>query len=316
MTIRKSPSLESNVEPERLGIILLNWRDTHRTMIAADNLRSFEKIRPDIWIVDNQCDAKSRSILSAFAKDENLLFNEENLGFAGGNNVGIHAALNAGCTRILLLNTDVKIEESAVHSLLNALDDHPELGIVGPVLVEQENGLLRYHTGGRDIIRHDQTRISTDLLPEAGTGPDLADVDYVPGTVLLVRSKVLETIGLLDEDYFFSGEAADLCRRAQDAGFRVQILMRCTADHHRERNAGKRRETLDLYYNLRNRFLFIRRHQKSGRFFQTFRWALKGIALAGASLASGRMFRAKASGLAAWHGLTGKFGNRNDRFEY
>ena len=157
------------------------------------------------------------SVLSAALPADNLIRSAVNLGYGGGNNLGIKRALTAKLEYVLLLNTDAEISPAGVSRLLARLATHPEISIIGPVIHEGNGRATQLLVGGRDIARHSSTRIAVppgDLkhLPDY----PIHQVDYVSGTVFLARGRVLQEIGLLDEDYFFSGEVADFCKRARD----------------------------------------------------------------------------------------------------
>jgi hypothetical protein len=92
------------------------------------------------------------------------------------------------------------------------------------------------------------------------TGTLAHPVNYVSGTVFLARSSILREIGLLDEEYFFSGETADICKRARDRGHMVCVHLEAVAEHDTHRTPHHLRDTLYVYDNLRNRFLYVRKH--------------------------------------------------------
>ncbi len=166
----------------------------------------------------------------------------------------------------MLLNSDATISESCVKQLLECMKHSPDLGVVGPLL--EEGG--RNYAGGRNIGVHSRTRIP--YKPKDGDSESgLLTVDYVPGSVLLARREAFEKAGLLDEEFFFSGEIADFCRRVQLAGLKCAVYTGCRASHAPDANSTMR-ETLYSYYTLRNRFLFIRRHFRYTKIFWSLRW--------------------------------------------
>ncbi|MDP2989467.1 MAG: hypothetical protein Q8O57_02750, partial [Kiritimatiellota bacterium] len=165
----------------------------------------------------------------------------------------------------------------------------------------------------RDIARHLGTRHECPApdLPALIATHRLLDVDYVPGTVALVRAEVFRTVGLFDEDYFFSGEMADFCRRAGEAGYASAVCTRAWATHE---PGGGARSTLYRYYTLRNRFLYIRKFHPSRRTLFACLWSAVGLAMVARSLIQGRPAEARAAWRALRDGLVGRFGNRNELF--
>jgi GT2 family glycosyltransferase len=144
-----------------------------------------------------------------------------NRGFAGGSNLGIEAALTSGSNAVLLLNNDAVVDGSSVATMLATLGSDPAIGVVGPTVWHRGQCVS---AGGRDIARYGRTHLR---LREPRGG--LLDVDYVPGAVALVKRQVFECVGLLDEEFFFGGEMADLCHRARQCGFRSVIDSRAQA---------------------------------------------------------------------------------------
>ncbi len=233
----------------------------------------------------------------------------ENLGFAGGNNVAIRQIPKGKSDFILLLNNDALVSEEAVQVMLDLLDEHDHLDVVGPLINEVCDKRMKQYCGGRDMGRFVHTRIP--YLPAEDTG-EFTCVDYVSGTVFLARAKIFETHGLLDEAFFFSGEIADFCKRIQKNNARCAISLRAEALH--ETDDSPLRETLYLYYTLRNRFLFIRKHNaRQYRRFALF-WTLCGMAMFVMAVLKGRFPRCQAIRWALADGWAGKFGNKNDRF--
>ena len=136
-------------------------------------------------------------------------------------------------------------------------------------------------------------------------------MDYVPGTVALVRAEVFRRVGLFDEDYIFSGEMADFCRRAGGQGYASAVCPHARATH---APGGGARSTLYRYYTLRNRFLYSRKFYPSRRALFACGWSAVGLAMAARSLIQGRPVEARAAWRALRDGLAGRFGNRNALF--
>src|SRR5690606_3460077 len=115
---------------------------------------------------------------------------------------------------ILLLNNDAQLAEDAIARLLATLAEHPEAGVVGPALYTPGPPAQLLSAGSRDPAYHHHSLITK---PPADT-PVFAAA-YVSGSAALIRAALLHKIGLLDEEYFFNTEVADLCQRARGAGY-------------------------------------------------------------------------------------------------
>ena len=291
----------------KLAVIIINWNNAGDTIACIRNVSSWQTVESSIWVVDNNSGDGSGAAIGQAYPEISLIRSKTNLGFSGANNVAIRRAIELGHDEILLLNNDAKISESNITGLLKAFREDPALAIAGPVLHESTPSNAYFSIGGRNIARHYDTRILTAHKP-AMSAP-CVDVDYVPGTVALLRAKAVDSVGLFDERYFFSGEMADLCMAVQREGYRTAIVTSVMAEHDTSR-AGALRNTLYAYYNFRNRFLFVRK-------FDAYRWRLfwqfSCVLFVASNLVRGRFATARAISLALWDSTRGRFGNQNKR---
>jgi len=291
-----------------LGVVVVNWNacdDTERSIrtVQGWNDRRLDE-QPTLWVVDNGSQQPGIESLIQRYPDVQFLRNPSNQGYAAANNRGIVSAMESGADAILLLNNDAMLDATSAASMLATLSSYPQIGVVGPTLW---NGDELLAAGGRDIARYSMTHLTPSPPPT-----ELVDVDYVPGTVALVSRRVFDTVGLLDEDYFFSGEMADLCFRARRQGLRCVIDPHARASHDLARSA-RIRDTLHVYYIFRNRFLYARKHHPDRKVWLYAVWTLRGIAAAMGAVAKGNVRRARTIGLSVLDGWSGRFGGQNDR---
>jgi GT2 family glycosyltransferase len=295
-----------------LAIILINWRNEQQTIRQADALRRWQRLTPKIIVVDNEATEASHKTLAAFVETGEIISSSVNLGYGGGNNLGIERALAKGCEYVLLLNSDADLVEDDAARLMQRARDYPNISILGPALREGERA-DEVLIGGRDIGRHTFTRHR--LGPATAiAGSGLYTVDYVPGTVFLARASVFKQIGLLDEEYFFSGEIADFCARAKKSGNEICIDTAVEARHQPRSAAGPMRDVLYTYYSLRNRFLYVRKHYTSLRYLYYAYWTAIGAVMVVRALAGRKLAKARAILLALLHAYTHRFGNQNASF--
>lgn len=291
----------------KLAVVILNWNaaeDTERSVRLVEAWESLPTGKPSIWVVDNGSKESSWEHLSRDYPGVHLMASPANRGFAGGNNLGVAAAMDSGAEAILFLNNDASMAGSSLSSMLSTLVSDTRIGVVGPTLWDGEKLLS---VGGRDIARYDVTHVRPAQVPRG-----VLDVDYVSGTVALVQRKIFEEVGMLDEDYFFGGEMADLCLRARRQGFRCVTDLGARATHDLSRSS-ETRETLHVYYIFRNRFLYIRKHYPGAKARLYTLWALRGARAVTIDLAKGNFRRARAVWLGVLDGLQGRFGGQNDR---
>ena len=298
-----------------LAVILVNWRNEDRTIPCVAGVKRWTSLKPRVIVVDNQSTSESHRALSRVVAPEELICSEVNLGYGGGNNLGIARALSEGQEFILLLNSDAEILEAGVSALLRRLTDNEDVAILGPVLREGQGADAVRYIGGRDIARAAATKVvaGRDALSVVPDFP-LHEVDYVSGTVFLARRGVFEQAGLLDEQFFFSGEIADLCKRARDSGHRACVDLEVEASRDPGGTPAQLRDTLYTYYSLRNRFHYARKHYPTEKVRYGLVWTKIGVAAFVRALQQRKPAKARAIALALAHAHLNRLGNQNAKF--
>lgn len=291
----------------RTGVIILNWNAAQDTISCVHNFQSFSGDDPEneitLYVVDNDSASADREQIQQSCQDIIFIQNDRNLGYAGGNNIGIRRALKDGCEYILLMNNDARIAEKDFSFLLQAMERESDLGIVGPIIRDHNGGIL--NAGGRDIGRHYISHFKEPLQSDA-----LYTVDYVSGTICLIRSALLDEIGLLDETYFFSGEVADLCQRAKKHTNFYRIAVNPLASGSHDLSASHdNRGGIYTYYTVRNRFLYIRKHLRSSipRLFSY--WTAQHLQHALRCLREKKKTELRMVMKGLLHGLLGRYGS-------
>lgn len=290
----------------KIAVVILNWNAAEDTLDCIRNLAAFKRLQPKIWVVDNASSDGSADRIAAECPEVRLLLNPTNLGYAAGNNRALTDILAGGCELVLLLNNDAQIDETNLNRLVEAVQQYPEIGIAGPVMFDAEQPERLLNAGGQNPVLH----LTSHVSRPAEHAP-LQLVDYIPGTVMLARTEVFQKTGLLDEGYFFSGEIPDFCRRARQHGFLSATVTLSRAYHAVERSSAHR-ETLYIYYIIRNRFRFVRKFYPALRAGLLGFWTLYGLALATKLYLIGKTASAKAVMLGLTDGLRGRFGGQNE----
>lgn len=243
----------------RLAAVVLNYRTPELTLSCARALRASARPVDHLLVVENGSGDDSEARLRATVPGAAVLQSGANLGFAGGSNVGIRAALARGADLVFLANSDVEVAPGCLGRLENALLERAELGIVGPAVLSRDDP-GRVETLGASFstltgrMRHDG--VGRRVARAAPLG--LREVDAVSGCAMLVRREVFEAVGLLADEYFFSFEDLDLCLRARRAGFRTACVGDAAAFHRGGATIG-RRSPRRLYFATRNQLLLARR---------------------------------------------------------
>jgi GT2 family glycosyltransferase len=286
----------------QLGILLLNWNNEENILTHIIEMTHW-KTPPSIIIVDNASKTDISIIVDKTFPDVTIIKSPVNRGFSGGNNLGFHVFIKEGFEYILLLNHDADISEETVYNLLEVMRNDSRIGVIGPCIQEE----TKRYAGGRNIAHYPATRIPYDP-----SGALLRKVDYLPGTACILRVATLKKVGTFDERYFFSGEMADLCLRIRNSGHFCIVHTGVEIIH----NVGQdtpMRERIHLYYSVRNRFLYIRKHETKYIIWIIF-WIFFTCSLVISAMFKGKTHSAKAALLGARDGIFQRYGDRNGYF--
>jgi N-acetylglucosaminyl-diphospho-decaprenol L-rhamnosyltransferase len=216
--------------PPVLSIIIVNWntRDLLRQAIQAITETYSEPDKLEIIVVDNASTDGTPAMIREVYPDVRLIILPKNIGFAGGNNRGIAVAQ---AKSLLLLNSDTLVLPGALEALTHYLDAHPEVGMVGPKLLNEDgtsqSSRRRFPT--LPLLFLESTWLQP-LAPapwlrrfymEDVSASEPHDVGWLTGAAMMVRQEVVEQVGGLDDGFFMYSEELDWCRRIQDAGWRI-----------------------------------------------------------------------------------------------
>jgi len=242
-------------------VVLLNWNGWRDTLECVESCRRLAYPDFRIIIVDNGSTDGSEAILRERCPDTEFIQTGANLGFAGGNNMGIRRALEQGADHVWLLNNDTVVAPDALASLVRVAEGDDRAGMVGSKIVYYDRPELLWYAGAvldparphrpahRGLREHDRGQY--DTVEETG---------YVTGCSLLVRRAVLETAGLLDEGLFLYFEDVDWCARARRAGWRLMYAPSSVVRHKESVSAGGAASPSVVYYTARNRLYFVKRN--------------------------------------------------------
>jgi len=202
----------------KIFIIVLNYNGKD---VVKNCLTSVFKIDyPDfeVVVVDNNSTDGSFELAKAGFSKANFIKNEENLGYAAGNNVGIRFALERMADYVLLLNNDTEVEKDFLTKLVEVEGKDEKIGIASPVIFDGHSRQV-WFSGGEINWLTMKTQHSQKVLTE-----DYRETGLITGCAMLVRAAVFNEIGLLDEDFFLYYEDADFSLRAKKAGFKNIVV--------------------------------------------------------------------------------------------
>lgn len=187
---------------------------------------------------------------------------DENLGFAGGNNVGTREALARGADFVFFLNNDTTVDPNLLGYLVSVFTTRPKVGIAGALMLYYDEPEVVWSAGGKIDGRGQSFQIGQGKSSDEFT--EVAPVDFVVGCGLMARAELFSQVGLLDEQYFLYYEETDWCARVKDAGWEIVTEPKARLWHKVSRSTGGD-SPLTLYYMRRNQLLYLKkRGNKSG----------------------------------------------------
>ena len=242
-------------------IIIVNWNGWEDTAECVDSCRSLDYQNAHIIVVDNGSANDSVPRLRERFDRLEIVESRFNTGFAGGNNIGIKAALDRGAEFVWLLNNDTTVEAGSLASLVSALRADDSAGVVGSKIFFSDRPDVIWSAGGCISPRWGWTYHRGEGQHDTGQYDRIEAVDYVPGASLLVRASVVARIGLMSEDYFLYWEETDWCEKARNAGWRVLYVPGSRIWHKVGASIPDDKKHATWRYEGRNRVLFYRRNR-------------------------------------------------------
>lgn len=257
----------------KVFIVILNYNGGEDVLECIESVLQLEKKdwESKIVVVDNKSTDESLKEIRKLKTKIKLIENKENLGFAGGNNVGIKYALENGADWIFLLNNDTTIKKDCLVQLIKAANSDRKIGLLGPKIYfypgcefhlkryqKKERGQVIWYGGG--VIDWQNMLASHRGVDEVDKGQyhQLEETDFISGCAMLIKREVFEKVGLLDERFFLYYEDVDFCLRSQKAGFKTVFVPQAIV-WHKNKGTGRSGQPYQEYYMARNRLLLGRR---------------------------------------------------------
>jgi GT2 family glycosyltransferase len=244
-----------------VSIIAVNFNHSHVTDDFLDSIyRTNDYPSVEIIVVDNG--SRENPVPDWSIKYPSVIFirSEENLGFAGGNNLGIAIAKG---DLLFLVNNDTEFTNGLINTLVNTIVSHPGTGMISPkIRYFQQQDTLQY-AGYTEMNYYTARNACIGQFEK-----DLGQFDHLSGitgfghgAAMMITREAIEKAGLMEENYFLYFEEMDWGARIKKAGFEIRLEMSALI-YHKESVSGGQKSALKEYFMNRNRILFIRRNAK------------------------------------------------------
>lgn len=242
-----------------VSIVTINYKEdevTHDFLASISENNEFVNL--EIILVDNGCIHSNEEHFKKVYPNLIYIQSEKNLGFAGGNNLGIQRASGK---YILLLNNDTEITTGCISSLVHEMENNSEIGLISPlILYHEDKRLIQY--AGFSKMNYFTGRNKTIGKFEIDTGQydNLSnETGFCHGAAMMCRKQDLVEVGLMDENYFLYYEEMDWCEKFKRKGKKIWFVGKSRIYHKESVSVGKE-SNLKTYFLTRNRVLFIRKN--------------------------------------------------------
>lgn len=246
-----------NITEPLVYIIILHWNNYSDTYECVQSLQKISYKNFKIVIVDNGSTNDSIDKLKKALKLDKILPLTKNLGFSGGNNIGIRYALKNNADYILLLNNDTVVDHNFLSKLIEISKKDQHIGIVSPKIYYAKNPHLIWATGAFENKKSKFGYIDLGFqIKDIGQFNKILEVDCVWGCCMLINKKVFKDIGLFDDEYFLYAEDIDFCYRVKQSGYKIIFQPESIIWHKVSSASGGEGNIFKDYYNTRNLLLF------------------------------------------------------------
>ncbi len=231
-----------------VSIIIVSWNVADLLAACLDSILNSDiqigsvgdgKYVAEIIVIDSASQDDTIAMLKAHYPQVTLLAQNENVGFTRGNNIGFEAAQGR---YLFMLNPDTELLDNALPQMLDYLEAHPDVGIIGPHTLNSDGSTQstrrRFPTVKLGFFESTwlqgiaPKKMLSQFYVEDIEDDAIAEVDWVQGSALLARREVYEQIGGLDTNYVMFFEELDWCKRAKNAGWRVVYYGKAQIIHH------------------------------------------------------------------------------------
>ena len=246
-----------------VSVITINYNGLNDTCALIETIPFNENM--EVIVVDNASKNQEAEVIAKRYPQIKVIKSEQNLGFAGGNNLGIKAAHGK---YIYLINNDTLFKDFNIQALINKMESSPKIGIVCPKIL--------FAWGTNSIQFAGYTNLSRIFVRNHAIGFGEKDhgqyntshpTPYAHGAAMLIRHDAIDKVGLMPECYFLYYEELDWSMMFRRAGYQIWYEPKSTI-YHKESQATGQDSPLRTYYLTRNRLLLVKRNPKE--FIQPF----------------------------------------------
>lgn len=238
-------------------IIIINYKGYDDTEECLESIKKIKYSNYGIIVVDNAPNKSSVSLLKSKFPDIFYIGSPNNVGFSGGNNLGMQLAYKLGAKYILFLNNDTIVSNNLLTEMISFMENHKSVGMAGPLTLYYDNPSLVAFAGGSlnrntGLITYFYKNIKLQQLKH-----NVVYCNFIEGAALFCRAQLIKKIGGFNELYFLTSEESELCIKVKESGHKMAVITSCYVWHKVSQSMTAASE-LASYFIFRNKLFFVK----------------------------------------------------------
>ncbi len=244
---------------KKVSIILVNYNGLEDTVSCVESLQKICYKNFEIIVVDNGSADDYKLLKKGLdGKNVTILRTNNNLGFSGGNNIGIKYALESNADYVLLLNNDTVVESDFLNPMVQISDEYNDQVVVTcKIMYESRRNIVWYAGGSFSKITSRTVSYGINKIDDEYLS--VKYVTFASGCCLLIPCSVARKVGLMNEDYFLYCEDTDYCLRVIRCGYKI-IFEPKSKIYHKVSASTNRLPGMQTYYLVRNKLYIIKEY--------------------------------------------------------
>lgn len=246
-----------NSKTKKISVIILNFNGGKDLLKTIQSVLDSNYKNLEIILVDNNSTDNSLNLAKENFSQFHFVKNKKNLGFGAGNNVGIKWAFENKADFVFLLNNDALVQKNTISSLVKAIENEKNIGLVSPIIYSDLDYKKIWFCGGKinwwkmRAEHYNSSRIQACLNP--------TKTECITGCAMLISREVFEKVGLFDERFFLYYEDTDLSLRVKNSGFKNLVVSNSKVFHAEKSEGNKAKKT---YWLVLSGIYFFKKHAK------------------------------------------------------